>query len=148
MGIVTHLYHCTRLDNLKIIIQSHEFQPSYCLEKADYMDEPFDFAFAMVSFADLLSVEVQPHMKKFRSDCYIRMAKSWARRNGLSNVLYYDKKSIVAVTIKLMVNELVERLQNHDKKAEKPKNYMSLFMAFCKQYEGYYWNERNLAWST
>lgn len=76
------------------------------------------------------------------------MAKSWARRNGLSNVLYYDKKSIVAVTIKLMINELVERLQNHDKKAEKPKNYMSLFMAFCKQYEGYYWNERNLAWST
>lgn len=147
MKIATCLYHCTRLNNLKNIIQSHEYWPSYCLEKADYMDDPYDFAFAMVSFADLLPIEVKPHMKKFRADCYLKMSKVWARKNGISNVLYYDKKSVVAVTIKLMIKELVDRLANHDEKSAKQKDYMSLFMAYCKQYEGYYWNDNDMTWS-
>lgn len=71
----TKLYHCTDYNSLCNILKLGEFWPSYCCEKADYLEESMEFAFVMVCFADLLKVEVKSHLKKFNKKCYIQMSK-------------------------------------------------------------------------
>lgn len=141
----TKLYHCTNIENLNNIIQSKTFWPSFCLEHADYLDEPYDFSFAMVCFADLLGTELHTHLKKFNKDCYIQMSKEWAMRNALSTVIYYNKHSVLASVFKLLIRQILSKKNTSDISDE--ERYLSLMMAYFKQYEGYYWNDREGSWS-
>lgn len=86
---MTELYHCTDFESLFNILKSKVFWPSYCYGKAECLNKPKNFAFAMVCFADLMKVEIKSHFKKFNKDCYLYMNKDWAKKNGLSNVIYY-----------------------------------------------------------
>lgn len=145
--INTKLYHCTDFDSLRGILESGAFWPSYCYEKADYLKEPENFAFAMVCFADLMKNEVKPHLHKFNKDCYIQMSKSWGRRKALSNVIYYGKPSIVSSTFNLLLDEIIKRHEGNIEEMSNEIRFTSMLMAFFKQYEGYYWNDKENCWS-
>lgn len=154
---ITKLYHCTSFGSLESILRSGEFWSSYCLEKADYLNKTYEFAFAIVCFADLMKAEVKPHLKKFNKDCYIQMSKTWAKRNGLSNVIYYDRSSALSVTFKHLIQDIIKQEGNKEGKNEGESNktvemsdqvrYFSLLMAYFKQYEGFYWNDNKGDWS-
>lgn len=143
----TKLYHCTNFDSLCSILKSGAFWPSYCYEKADYLKEPENFAFAMVCFADLMKNEVKPHLKKFNKDCYIQLSKSWGRRNALSNVIYYGKPSVVSSTFKLLLDGIIQRHDGNVGMMTNEVRFASMLMAYFKQYEGYYWNDKEECWS-
>ena len=146
----TSLYHCTDYESLCSILSSKAFWPSYCYEKADYLREPEYFAFAMVCFADLLEGELKPHLKKFNKNCFLLMSKDWAKNKGLSNVIYYNKRSVMSALFRGIINEFIERTKNHDpKKIKKEYEYkcINMMMAYFKQYEGSYWNDKEMRWS-
>lgn len=60
------------------------FKPSYCLEQAPYLEteKNTNLAFAVVCFADLMDSELAEHMRQFKSKCYLRMSKEWARKTN------------------------------------------------------------------
>lgn len=130
--IETKLYHCTKFDSLKAILESMAFKPSYCLESADYLKEKHNFAFAVVCFADLMDSEVKEHIESFHADCYLQMSKDWARNNRVSNVVYYHKQTIGSFAFR--------ELDNFTKG-------VSLLMALLKQYKGHYWDKNKSEWS-
>lgn len=144
----THLYHATDFGSLCNIINSKAFWPSYCYERAEYLKNPMNFAFAMVCFADLLDVEVKKHLNKFNKDCYIQMNRDWALRNHLSNVIYYNRQSVTAASFRRLVDGFIDNLEI--KREENPRGFIeiNLLMAFFKQYEGYYWNDNISKWSS
>ncbi len=145
----TKLYHCTKFESLKAILKDMAFKPSYCLEEAEYLDEKQSFAFAMICFADLMDVEITGHMKKFNSNCYLQMNKEWARKKGLSNVIYYEAHTSSAFAFKEIVNVGVERLQEKDgAKQDKFTIGLSFLMALLKPYKGHYWDKSKNSWST
>ena len=143
----THLYHCTSVPNLCKILKSSSFYTSFCLEKASYLEQEQEFAFAMVCFADLLDEELEAHLSTFNSDCYLRMSKQWARRFGLSSVIYYDKKTVLPIAFKHLVNSAVEKLQTNGGQMDHELQMVSLMMSFFKQYEGFYWDKQKKTWS-
>lgn len=143
----TKLYHCTSFESLKSILLSGEFWPSYCLEKAEYLEKTYEFAFVMVCFADLMNVEVKLHLRKFQKDSYIQMSKTWARQNGLSNVIYYDKNSALTATFKHLTQEIINQEKANKKEMLNQTRYLSLLMAYFKQYEGFYWNDNKGDWA-
>lgn len=147
----TKLYHCTKFKCLYDILESGQFLPSYCYERAEYLDEPMGFAFAMVCFADLLKSEVKSHLKTFNKGCYIQMSKDWAMRNALSNVIYYNKNNVISASFKRMINEILKKvrsLDNHNiDNMHAEYKIISIMMAFLKQYEGHYWNDNESKWS-
>lgn len=70
VGLLAHrwqLVTVTSSNGLRGILSSMYFQPSFCLEKAEYLSNSQNFAFAMVCFADLLNEELPSHMKRFHS---------------------------------------------------------------------------------
>lgn len=138
------LYHCTKYAALKSILSGKEFWPSYCLERASFMPEYTEGAYAVVCFADLLRNEVGRHMKSFHSDSYIVMNKQLAVNNFISPVTYYVKNSITSATFK----EWLTRLAKENKSIFCRKKHHSLlynatnmFVPFMKQYEGEYYNK-------
>ena len=146
----TSLYHCTNYESLCSILSSKAFWPSYCYEKADYLPKPECFAFAMVCFADLFKVELKPHLKKFNKDCFLQMSKDWAKTKGLSNVIYYNKGSVISVSFSGIINEFIKRANNQEpEKVSKEYDYkcINMMIAYFKQYEGSYWNDPKGSWS-
>lgn len=143
----TKLYHCTDFESLFNILKSEAFWPSYCYERTEYLNEPTNFAFAMVCFADLLDVEVKTHLKKFKKNCFIQMNKEWAKNNGLSNVIYYNRESVVSALFLCMINDIAERMLHTHKEISNEVRFTSMMMAYFKQYEGYYWNDKKNQWS-
>lgn len=140
----TELYHCTDLNGLYGIISSQAFQPSYCLEKAEYLKNVMDFAFAMVSFADLLPMEVEDHMAKFRSVAYFKMAKQWAIKNGISPIIYYNASSPLSACFRFIIEKAQEKQSN---KTTPFLNAVNILLGYLKQYKGRYWIDKKKEWS-
>ena len=142
-----HLYHCTTSAGLRGILASQTFLPFFCLEKADYLRNSENFAFAMVCFADLLDDEVKAHMTSFHSSAYLRMNKNWAMKKGISPVCYYYKNSSLAASVRMIINKAVRELKaaydNGDKDAQHSPflNGVNVMMAYLKQYSGSYWKD-------
>lgn len=140
-----HLYHCTNSRGLRGILTSMSFQPSYCLEKADYLPKSQNFAFAMVCFADLLDEELAPHMKRFHSSAYLKMRRDWAIRSGVNPVCYYFKNTPFAAGIR----KIIEKATEENRKASEAKdtkaqfspflNGVNIVLGYLKQYQGCYW---------
>ncbi len=145
--IETKLYHCTKFDSLKAILESMAFKPSYCLESADYLKEKHNFAFAVVCFADLMDSEVKEHIESFHADCYLQMSKDWARNNRVSNVVYYHKQTIGSFAFREIVNMGKDRLNNKNRELDNFTKGVSLLMALLKQYKGHYWDKNKSEWS-
>lgn len=138
----TNLYHCTNYDSLEKILESKSFQPSFCIEKSTYLGKEFEFAFAMVCFADLLENELKEHISKF-GDSYICMSKDWAIKKLLSPVIYYNSDSVVSSSLKHFILNVANSRNSRDSIDVK---YASLLMSFCKQYEGPYYNNKTKNW--
>lgn len=140
----TELYHCTKFDNLLKILDSRTFYPSFCLEDAEYLyPKKLSFAFAMVSFADLLPSELKRHLRKFSANAYLSMSKRWAINNNLSSVCYYQHNGSLPAALKCIINEV----------ANGPKdsllwNVTGYLQAFLKPYEGKYWDKKRYVKST
>lgn len=146
--MITELYHCTNIGGLFGIIASQTFQPSFCLEKADYLKNAMDFAFAMVSFADLLPMEVESHMEKFKSVAYFKMNKEWAIKNGIVPIVYYNSyNSPLSACIRLIIDKVVEEKKANDKMPTKFSNAVNILLSYLKQYKGCYWKARINEWS-
>lgn len=132
----TRLFHCTKSDSLCKILECGYFRPSFCLEEYNF-DKEYHCAFAVVCFADLLEVEVADHMSRFNADSYIILSKDWAKRNGLSPVIYYTKESIVGRCLKLMVHS--EPIVT--KSDVTLFNALNVIWAFYKKYSGHYYQK-------
>ena len=130
----TRLYHCTKFDSLSKILECGYFRPSFCLEEYNF-DIECHCAFAVVCFADLLELEVADHMSRFNADSYIILSKDWAKRYGLSPVIYYTKESIVGRCLKLMV-----RSEPVASKSDVTLfNALNVIWAYYKKYSGHYY---------
>lgn len=140
------LYHCTKFDEgFNGILNSGYFRPSFCLEQSTYLKDKYNFAYAMVSFADLLEFETDNHMKRFSADSYICMKKKWAISNNLSPVIYYTDEALSTATFRLIVNNVMDTLQKDLAKNLPPDNnpiYLptNILAAYFKQYKGHYYN--------
>lgn len=139
------LYHCTKYKALKAILGSKQFLPSYCLERASFMEEYSEGAYAVVCFADLMSNEVGRHMASFHADSYIVMDKQWARRQFIAPVLYYVNGSIPSATLKAWLLKLVEQKEKDemDDKDKTISNATNMFVPYMKQYEGEYYDKKD-----
>ena len=145
LEMALHLYHCTNSNGLRGILTSMSFHPSYCLEKADYLTDSQNFAFAMVCFADLLDKELASHMKRFHSSAYLKMRRKWAIRKGVNPVCYYFKNTPFTAGIR----KIIEKAAEENKKAKDAKdkeaqfspflNGVNIMMGYLKQYKGCYW---------
>lgn len=145
--MITELYHCTSFECLKSILASQAFYPSYCLEKAEYLRNKQDFAFAMVCFADLYFEELPLHMEKFKYSCYLKMSKEWAMRNGLAPIIYYTKKNCpLSACLGNIIDQTLEEIA--DGKTDTPfVKSVNVLLSFLKQYEGQYWMDGKEDWS-
>lgn len=74
------------------------------------------------------------------------MSKTWAKHNGLSNVIYYSYPSVVASTFRLMVDKVAKQYESNGYEITDEVRYTSMMMAYFKQYEGCYWNDKNGCW--
>lgn len=75
------------------------------------------------------------------------MNKEWAKKNGLSNVIYYNKISVVAALFRNIIKEIIKRTNPKKDELSNEIRFTSLMMAYFKQYEGYYWNDKESRWS-
>ena len=139
---LTNLYHCTKSDSLLKILGSKCFKYSYCLEEF-YM--PYanryvveNFAYAMVCFADFLDEEVSEHMEQFSADSYIVMDKIWAIDNGLSPVIYYNKKSLPHGSLLFLTKSIGRLVENGITGAREMRNALELLRPYYKLYKGHY----------
>lgn len=147
-SITTRLYHCTNYDSLCKILQSQQFNPSFCLEEMSvYPSNSQRMAFAMVCFADLLKEEVLRHMKKFNSDSFIVMKKEWARIKYVSPVVYYVSPSLTSSIIKNIIDYGMLIRNNDDDNSHKFFNSVNLFIGYLKQYKGKYLLKDKTTWS-
>jgi len=107
-----HLYHCTTSAGLRGILTSKTFLPSYCLEKAEYLNvkvnllcgsEPF--AFPMACSADLLDAEVNliNCLKKY----FIKRENIWHYYNVGSSlkVVLVSHDSLAILTINPLLSQ-------------------------------------------
>lgn len=143
------LYHCTHFNGGFIgILKSGYFKLSFCLEQSSYLKDKYNFAYAMVSFADLLEHEIDNHMKRFSADSYICMKKEWAIKNHLSPVIYYTDQAVSTAAFRIIVHNVMDTLQKDISNNLNPGNnpiYIptNLLAAYFKQYKGFYFN-RNI----
>ena len=141
------LYHCTSFENLKSILSSQKFYPSYCLEKATYWDEKQCFVFAMICFADLLDGEISSHMQRFRATTYLKMDKKWAMNNNINPVCYYTTKdSPMSAFVHRIIEQAMQEIKTKHRESEFT-DVVNLLMAYLKQYEGRYWMDDKSEWS-
>lgn len=145
--IETKLYHCTKIESLKAILKDMAFKPSYCLEPINYLGEKQCLAFPMVCFADLMDIEIAEHMNTFHSNCYLQMKKDWARKNGLSNVVYYEEKTNSAFALREIVYEGANNLLKNEEILNNFTIGTSILMALVKPYKGHYWDKNIQDWS-
>ena len=140
-----HLYHCTNSSGLRGILTTMSFQPSYCLEKADYLSDSQNFAFAMVCFADLLNEELASHMKRFHSSVYLKMKRDWAIRCGVNPVCYYFKNTPFSAGIRKIIDKAAEETEKAIKANAKEAQFtpflngVNIMLGYLKQYKGCYW---------
>lgn len=142
------LYHCTKFEALKGILDTKKFLPSYCLERASFMEEYTEGAYAVVCFADLTKEEVERHMASFHSDSYIVMNKRWAVEKYISPVTYYLDYSIPSVTFKEWLLEMSMQQTNSQVNNKKLLNATNMFVPFLKQYEGVYYDKKKEKFSS
>lgn len=146
------LYHCTKYEALKAILGSKQLLPSYCLERASFMKEYPEGAYAMVCFADLMRNEVGRHMASFHADSYIVMDKQWAREKLVAPVTYYIDNSIPSITYREWLKRLSKenkcRIWHKKRKHLLLKNATNMFVPFMKQYEGVYFDKKIGEFST
>lgn len=143
MKRTTKLYHCTSYDSLMKILKTKYFLPSYCLESGEYLIKGMNFAYAMVCFADLLHTELKDHLRDFGREAYICMSKKWAIDNGVASVMYISPKSIISAS---MIKHIKDLYSTSDSNKFKD-NIFGYFMAFFKQYEGFFWQNKHSQWS-
>lgn len=145
MQMDLNLYHCTNSNGLRGILSSMYFQPSFCLEKAEYLSNSQNFAFAMVCFADLLNEELPSHMKRFHSSAYLKMRREWAIRSGVNPVCYYFQNTPFMAGVRKIIEKAAEENKQaigaNDMEAQFTPflNGVNIMMGYLKQYEGCYW---------
>ena len=145
MQMDLNLYHCTNSNGLRGILSSMYFQPSFCLEKAEYLSNSQNFTFAMVCFADLLNEELPSHMKRFHSSAYLKMRREWAIRSGVNPVCYYFQNTPFMAGVRKIIEKAAEEnkqaIEANDMEAQFTPflNGVNIMMGYLKQYEGCYW---------
>jgi hypothetical protein len=125
------LFHFTnRYDSLINILENY-FRPHYCLEDFNviFPGEPEDnlrLAIPMVSFCDIPLSQSQQHLDTY-GGYGIGLTKEWAKRNGITPVLYTYAESILAGFLRHMIKE-TQRLDE--------RGFLYDILQFVKPYKG------------
>ena len=103
MGLSTDtLLHQTKFEHLQNIIDEGHFKVNYSKEEfnstVNAMGSGYIHVFPMVSFSEIPISSLHNHLKRY-GDCIVGIKKSWAQRNGLNQVLYYQKESMLAESL-------------------------------------------------
>lgn len=83
------LFHFTKTKENIISILLNGFYPRYCLEDPFSSGKP-GFAFPMVCFCDIPLSQIQNHSSQY-GNYALGLTKEWAKKNGVSPVLYTYK---------------------------------------------------------
>ena len=128
MGLSSNiLWHQTKEDSLKKILQSKRFLCAYSVEDvADMAGQ--NYAFPMVSMCDLPLSELTEFLGKYDSYC-IGMSREWGVKNRFTPIWYYEAKSRVPKFLKSTIENVVKRSDD---------NIISLMaiLSYMKKVEG------------
>ena len=137
MGLSSNtLWHQTKIDGLKGIINKRCFNVSYSLENLK-STSPFSFkgAFPMISFSDIPLAEYQPHLNKY-GGFSIGMKREWIIRKQFSPVSYYSNYSLL---LKDIIERITLRIANYPILTDEQKKDLDLLiyqLSYSKNYEG------------
>jgi Putative abortive phage resistance protein AbiGi, antitoxin len=130
------LFHFTnRYENL-INILENDFRPHYCLEDFNVIfpgvpEDNLSLAIPLVSFCDIPLSQSQQHLDTY--GCYgIGLTKEWAKRNGITPVLYTYAESI-------LMGFLRDTIKETQKLDDQERVFLYDIARFVKPYKGTLW---------
>lgn len=108
MGLSSNiLWHQTKEDSLKKILESKRFLCAYSVEDVEDMAGQ-NYAFPMVSMCDLPLSELSEFLGKYDSYC-IGMSRKWGNKNRFTPIWYYEAKSRVPKLLKSEIENALKR---------------------------------------
>lgn len=134
-----YLFHYTdKLENIVSIMTEH-FKPFFCVESIEFLGFTKslinEMAYPVVCFCDLPLSRQKEHKVKF-GDYGIAMNKQWGIDNLVTPVIYSHKKSMTALSLRLLIdmaNQIQEKLPDEFGKF---RNAVSILIMYYKAYEG------------
>jgi hypothetical protein len=138
------LFHFTGSKENLISILTDEFCPHFCLEDLTILNRsddnaPFEIAIPMVSFCDLPLSQIGFHLSVY-GDYGIGMSKTWARRKGITPVLYLHRDSLIVSRLGKMLNQSFTHPADPNLLSELDETLFDL-ACFFKLYEGNLWRQ-------
>ncbi len=101
------IFHFTNdKEKLKGILKTN-FKVSYCKETLQFNNEGFIMHIPMVSFCDIPLSKAKNHIKSY-GEYGIGLNKSWAVKNGLNPVLYFEIDSNLSDSFLSVVNSFIK----------------------------------------
>lgn len=101
------IYHITKLDNLKSILELKHFKINYCREtlETDVPNEYNCYAVPMVSFCDSNPDNMKEPLNSYKNYA-IGLKKEWAYKNKLNPVIYLNQNSNVVSNLNILHKEI------------------------------------------
>ena len=135
MGLSSNtLVHLTDKKEALIGILKEGFKVKYCNEMISTQDGPISAAFPMISFSDIPLSELSPHLESY-GDYGIGLKKSWAKKNGLNPVLYFDDSSSLSSMIRTNFKEVDDKVRDGKLSSDSFDIAINIF-SYSKNYEG------------
>lgn len=130
------LFHFTNKYEHLINILENGFRPHYCLEDFNvvFPGQPENYlklAIPMVCFCDIPLSQTGEHLSTYGS-YGIGLTKEWGKRSGITPVLYAYRKSLLAGSIREMINQ-TQRLEGQE------REFLYDIFRFIKPYSGPLW---------
>lgn len=127
------LWHQTKTEGFKKILESSMFKCAYSLESIYWKTQNKTFAIPMISFCNLALSDLDEYLGKY-GNYTIGMRKSWKYASKTSLVWYRDKNSISLQPL-MDYCKTIDRISLHDISKEKE---LLLWTQLCytKNYEG------------
>lgn len=123
------LFHFTNnRNNIENILREGYFWPIYCAEvDKEHKDHIHAYAFPMVCFCDIPLSQIAEHTSDYGYYA-IAMSKVWAKKKGVSPVIYYSGKESLAIRLFLRNEKNVSQKDN------------ALWLSMLKKYRGKTWS--------
>lgn len=130
------LFHFTPSAEYLISILTNNFQPRYCLEKLNIVEEEeIEIAIPMVCFCDIPLSQIKDHVNTY-GNYGIGMTKKWAQTNALNPILYISEESKVLANLKeILITFTNEELRSIEQLRPATIAYLNI-IRYLKQYEG------------
>ena len=139
------LFHFVSEKRHLIDILNNNFRPRYVVERFPFLDnEMKEMGIPMLCFCDIRLSNVDEHTDWY-GEYGIGMKSTWATKNGMTPVQYYNKESYLVKELGSGISKLKETFINANKDDLESSTitdyYFSIFMNvwYMKEYKGKQW---------